>query len=161
MRAYTINGCNIEYPPSEYASTRALNYAVANYDSNVGEENLLVFNFEEYGECYAGAMVEGFGEFGDIVQVTLDDGTTFNMIILDTKSTEHTEKELKKNDQCQNQWGHGYYYPDSETVQMCVCEFVAAGSSQRGSAVNYENGEFLLQRSAISAVIIGHVNIET
>ena len=54
---YTVPGCNAKYPPSEYRSTRALNYVVDNYETNRGENDLLKVQVPNYGECYAGAMV--------------------------------------------------------------------------------------------------------
>ncbi len=163
---YTIKNANTQYPPERYRSTRALNHVLKEYKTNMGEDdNVLIADIGSYGPCYVGAMVTGFGNIGDIVQVTLDDGTKFNMVLCDTKDIHHEEKALMPKAegaqwQCQNYWGHGYMTSDQSKVQMCACEFVAAGDQDKGSAKNYSNANSLLaHRHVVEAEIIGTVDM--
>lgn len=163
---YTIKNANSLYPPDGYRCTRALNHVLKEYNTNKGEDdNVLIADIGSYGPCYVGAMVAGFGNIGDVVQVTLDDGTKFNMVLCDTKDIHHEEKELKPESedgqwQCQNYWGHGYMTTDQSKVQMCACEFVAAGDVDKGSAKNYSNAKSLLNhRHVVEAEIIGSVDM--
>lgn len=155
---YTVPGCNAKFPPSGFRSTRALNYVVENYETNRGESDILKVQIPEYGECFAGAMVAGFGEIGDIVKVKLNDGQEFQMLLVDTKCIEHEAKDLAPI-QCQNYWGHGYMI-DDDTVQLCVCEFVDAGDERaHSSAKFYPSGQDLLTGNSVeSAEIIGHID---
>lgn len=112
------------------------------------------------GKCYAGAMVEGFGKIGDVAEITLDNGTKFNFMLLDVKSTNHKSSELSPNNQCQNAWGHGYMMSNNRKVQLSICEFITSQSSKGvSSAKNYPSGSFLDGRYVKSAKIIGHANI--
>ena len=82
-------------------------------------------------------------------------------MLLDTKSTKHTSSELSPNNQCQNQWGHGYMLNNNSTVQLSICEFITSQSvSGKSSAKSYPSGNFLEGRYVTSAKIIGHANIE-
>lgn len=55
-----------------------MNYAIEHYDYNAGEQDLLQFNLEGYDEpVFAGAMIDGYANVGDIVYVTLDNGEGF------------------------------------------------------------------------------------
>ena len=159
---YSVEGCNSKYPNSykNNKCTRRLNYAVDTYKCNKDADDLLQFYFEGYNPCFAGAMVDGFGEIGDIVEVTLDDGTVFNFLILDTKSTTHSIKELSPNNQCQNEWGHGYMISESK-VQLSICEFITASDYTIKSATEAPSGEFLKKRSVVEVKIIGKVHIDS
>ena len=159
---YSIAGCRKNYPNA--LCTKRLNYALDNFSYNEGEEGLLELSING-SKCYAGAMIEGFGEIGDVAEITLDDGTKFNFLILDTKSKNHTSAELQANSntstpQCQNEYGHGYMLNNGKNVQLSVCEFIVSKSNGAGSATQYENGEFLKSRYVTQAKIIGHVEID-
>lgn len=159
---YSIAGCRKNYPNA--LCTKRLNYALSNFSYNAGKEELLQLSINNK-QCYAGAMIEGFGNIGDVAEITLDDGTKFNFLILDTKSKNHSSSELQANSnsstpQCQNQYGHGYMLNGGESVQLSVCEFIVSESNGKGSAVNYSNGEFLKSRYVTQAKIIGHVEID-
>ncbi|MCF0130891.1 MAG: peptidoglycan-binding protein [Pseudobutyrivibrio sp.] len=157
---YSIQGCRNAYPNK--TCTRRLESAISKFSYNEGKTDLLKLNVHGLGECYAGAMVEGFGNIGDIAEITLDDGTKFNFMLLDTKSTKHKSSELA-NGQCQNSYGHGYVLKDG-SVQLSVCEFITSQSMSAAdggtSAKNYASGGFLANRSVAEAKIIGHVDIE-
>ena len=159
---YSIAGCNKNFPNS--LCTKRLNYVLDNYDYNEGKEELLQFSINDM-QCYAGAMIEGFGEIGDVAEITLDDGTKFNFLILDVKSKNHSSSELQSNSnpntpQCQNQYGHGYMLNGGTIVQLSICEFIVSESNGKGSATNYSNGEFLKSRYVKQATIIGHITID-
>jgi peptidoglycan hydrolase-like protein with peptidoglycan-binding domain len=161
---YSIAGCHRKF--NGQPCDQRLQYAINTYKSNKdGENDILAFEFDDYGECLAGAMVEGFANIGDIVEVKLDDGEPFKMLILDTKSTNHTKEVLEKNNkgsepQCQNPWGHGYMIKD-DVVQMCPCEFIVNKEVEegKGSAKDYTKGAFLEERRVVDAKVIGHVDI--
>ena len=156
---YSIEGCRKNYPNAK--CTTRLNSALDKFSYNAGENDLLKFQVPGLGTCYAGAMVEGFGKIGDIAEITLDDGTTFNFMLLDAKSTKHTSKDLAPNNQCQNQWGHGYMLDNNKKVQLSICEFITSQSvSGKSSAKSYPSGSFLSGRYVKSAKIIGHTNVE-
>lgn len=157
---YSINGCKKVYGENALC-TKRLNSAISKFEYNSGEMDLLKLQVPGFGTCYAGAMVEGFGEIGDIAEITLDDGTKFNFMLLDTKSTTHKSKDLSSNNQCQNKYGHGYMQNNNTQVQLSVCEFITS-QSQSGisSAKKYPSGNFLDERYVASAKIIGHVDIE-
>lgn len=156
---YSIEGCRKAYPNA--LCTKRLNSALEKFSYNSGEADLLQLEVPGLGKCYAGAMVEGFGNIGDVAEITLDDGTKFNFMILDTKSTKHTSSELSPNNQCQNAWGHGYMSDNNSKVQLSICEFITSQSSAGvSSAKNYPSGSFLSGRYVKSAKIIGHANIE-
>lgn len=155
---YSIAGCRNAYPNA--LCTRRLNSALDKFSYNAGQNDLLKLDVPGLGTCYAGAMVDGFGQIGDVAEVTLDNGTKFNFMILDTKSTRHTSAELSPNNQCQNEWGHGYMMSNNTKVQLNVCEFITSQSiSGAGSATRYPSGSFLDGRYVTSAKIIGHANI--
>lgn len=159
-REYSIVGCNTNKKYSGKLCCRRLNYAVENYTCNKDDDDLLMFDLEGYDEAvFAGAMVEGYADIGDIVRVTLDDGNNFNFLILDVKSTEHTAEELAKNNQCQCEWGHGYLLGEN-TVQLSVCEFITAGDCSVDSAIHAKSGGFLLKRRVVSAQIVDSIPIE-
>lgn len=69
--------------------SKRLNSALDKFSYNSGKDDLLKFDVAGLGKSYAGAMVDGYGCIGDVAEVTLDDGTKFNFMILDTKSTKH------------------------------------------------------------------------
>ena len=159
---YSIEGCRKKYPNS--TCTKRLNSAINQFSYNEGQNDLLKLNITGFGTCYAGAMIEGFGNIGDIAEVTLDNGSKFNFLLLDTKSKKHDSKELAANSsaetpQCQNAWGHGYMLKDG-SVQLSICEFIVSQSNGKYSAKNYPSGKFLEGRYVTEAKIIGHVNIE-
>jgi len=158
-REYSVNGCNSKY--AGQLCCRRLNHAIENYECNSDADDLLMFNLNGYDEpIFAGAMVEGFADIGDIVEVTLDDGNSFNFLILDVKSTKHTSEDLAPNNQCQCEWGHGYVIDEGDnTVQLSVCEFITAGSCAESNVQNTESGAFLKNRSVAKAQIIDHIQI--
>lgn len=154
---YSVNGCNSEYA-GETCCNR-LNYAVQNYSCNSTEDDLLMFDLEGYdGAVFAGAMVEDYADIGDIVQVTLDDGSYFYFLILDVKNIHHPASDLAGNNQCQCEWGHGYMLSE-DTVQLQVCEFITAGNCSVDSAIHAKSGAFLKKRSVVEAQIIDHILI--
>lgn len=158
---YSIKGCRKKYP--DKLCTKRLNSALEKYSYNAGQNDLLQLDVPEVGKCYAGAMIEGFGNIGDIAEITLDDGSKFNFMLLDTKSKHHTSAELSANSttatpQCQNDWGHGYML-NNDTVQLSICEFIVSQSNGAGSAKAYPSGSFLNNRYVTSAKIIGHADI--
>lgn len=155
---YSVEGCNNVYTDKD-ACYRRLNYAIENYECNSSEKDLLMFNLEGYDEAvFAGAMVEGYADIGDIVQVTLDDNSSFNFLILDVKSTQHTSQELSPNNQCQWEGGHGYLLGDNK-VQLSICEFITAGNCEEVSAKSTESGTFLEDRSVVKTQIVDHIQI--
>jgi len=156
---YSIAGCHKAYPNA--TCTKRLDSACEKFSYNKGQNDLLQFDVPGLGKCFAGAMVEGFGNIGDIAEITLDDGTKFNFMLLDAKSTKHKSSELSPNNQCQNQWGHGYMLSNNSKVQLSICEFITSQSeSGKSSAKNYPSGSFLDGRYVASAKIVGHANIE-
>ena len=158
-REYSVNGCNKKY--AGQPCCKRLNFAIENYESNYADDDLLMFSFEGYDKpVYAGAMVEGFADIGDIVEIILDNGDSFNFLILDVKSTKHTSKELAPNNQCQCEWGHGYVInEENNTVQLSICEFITAGSCDVSNVQNTKSGAFLKGRSVEKAQIKDHIYI--
>lgn len=163
---YTVSDANYKYPPQSHRSTRVLNYVIEAYDTNIGDDkDLLKANFDGFGICYIGAMAEGYGTIGDVVKITLDNGTTFNMVLCDTKYLYHDQKALEPGSitdpwQCQNYWGHGYMTMKQDKVQLCPCEFVAAGDENYGNGKNYDKARSLLSgRYVTEAEIIGFVDL--
>ena len=159
---YSIAKCRHDNPGKP--CTNRLNAALSKFASNQNDTDLLKFNIPGFGICYAGAMVDGFGEMGDIAEVKLDDGTKFNFLLLDTKSLKHDSAQLKANStedkpQIMNKWGHGYLLGKEKYAQLSVCEFIVTKKID-GSAINYKSGGFLKERSVVSAKIIGHVDVE-
>ena len=153
---YSIEGCNTEFPGE--SCCKRLNYAVENYECNSTDNDLLMFNLEGYDEVvFAGAMVEGYADIGDIVQVTLDDDSSFHFLILDVKNIEHTSDQLRE-DQCQCEWGHGHML-DENKVQLAVCEFIVAGTREVDSAKFAKSGGFLKDRRVVSAQIVDSIPI--
>ena len=70
-------------------------------------------------------------------------------------------KHISKGEQCKNYWGHGYMSLDESIVQLCVCEFVAAGSVNRANAKKYDAETDLLSGShVIQAEIVGHIDMQ-
>ena len=70
---------------------RRFKYAMENYEYNKTDDDLLIFHLGgKYQRVFAGAMVEGYADIGDIVEVTLDDGNAFFFLIIDVKYTKHT-----------------------------------------------------------------------
>ncbi len=156
-REYSIKGCE-EIFPNELC-LRRLKYAVKNYECNETEEDLLIFHLGgKYQDVFAGAMVNGYADIGDIVEVTLDDGNFFNFLILDVKYTDHTKEELAEK-QCQCEWGHGYMLSET-TVQLNPCEFITAGNYIVDNAKNAPSGGFLVGRRAVQAEIVAHIEIK-
>ena len=163
---YSYSSINSSFPLTEYRSSRALKYIVEELDTNFGENHcVLVANIDGYGECYVGAMVEGFGKIGDIVEVTLDNNESFNMLLCDTKSINHKQDKFEPkgdnlNWQCQNYWGHGYVTEDQTKVQICACEFFPANEITDKSAKEYDNCKSLLTgRHVVEAKIIGSIDM--
>ena len=155
---YSIEGCRKAYPNA--LCTKRLNSALEKFSYNSGKADLLQLKVPGLGKCYAGAMVEGFGKIGDEAEITLDNGTKFNFMLLDVKSTKHKSSELSPNNQCQNAWGHGYMMSNNRKVQLSICEFITSQSTKGvSSAKNYPSGSFLDGRYVKSAKIIGHANI--
>lgn len=159
---YSIEGCRNAYPKG--LCTKRLNSALNKFSNNEGQSDLLKFNIDGYGQVFAGAMIEGFGQIGDIAEVELDNGVKFKFMLLDTKSKRHTSKELGANSnptnpQVQNDWGHGYLVNNKTEVQMSICEFIVSKKNSN-SAKDYTSGRFLNGRYVKSAKIIGHANIE-
>ncbi len=158
---YSIAGCRQKFPNA--LCTKRLNSALDNYSYNVGKKELLLFSINQL-QCFAGAMIDGFAEIGNVVEITLDNGVQFPFLILDTKSQKHRSSELRANSspgapQCQNQYGHGYMLNGGKTVQLSICEFIVSESNGAGSATRYTNGEFLKSRYVTRAKIIGHATI--
>ncbi|MBR1848780.1 MAG: peptidoglycan-binding protein [Lachnospiraceae bacterium] len=143
---------------------KRLKSAMEKYSYSGGDNDLLQFDIEGFGEgCYAGAMVEGFGEIGDVLEIELDNGDKFNLILFDVKYTKHYSTELDYDEnrhikQCQSAWGHGRYYEDKGTVMMDPCEFIPAGSVDLHSAKNYNNGSRFVGRRVVSGNVVGHVD---
>ncbi len=155
---YSINGCNVAFPGS--LAAKRLNYAVNNYPCNCNDYDLLQFSLDNYDQpVFAGAMVDGFANIGDIVKVSLDDGTYFYFLILDTKCTTHTSAELA-NGQVQCEYGHGYVSGDK--VQLNICEFIMAKQPDDTvySAMNAQSGGFLRGRYVTEAVVVDHIYID-
>ncbi len=105
---------------------------------------------------------------GDIVELSFKNDNTINkvsMILVEAKNINHTQSQLQKNSkknlpQCQCVYGHGYKTGENE-VQLCPCEFIAAGDEiYDPSATNYNNGTFLKNSRLVSATIVDHVDIE-
>lgn len=156
---YSIEGCRKNFPNA--LCTKRLNSALEKFSYNSGKADLLQLEVPGLGKCYAGAMVEGFGNIGDVAEITLDDGTKFNFMLLDVKSTKHKSSELSPNNQCQNAWGHGYMSDNNSKVQLSICEFITSQTPNGvSSAKNCPSGAFLNGRYVKSAKIIGHANIE-
>lgn len=155
---YTIDVCNRDY--SDDLCCRRLNYALDNYPNNQGEVDLLKFTLEGYDEpVYAGAMVEGYADIGDIVLVQLDNGEYFYFLILEVKHIEHTSSQLDVG-QIQCEYGHGYDIGDNK-VQLSVCEFIMTDNPDGvGSAIHTESGAFLKGRSVTSCCIVDHIDIK-
>ncbi len=139
---------------------------MSRYTNNNGDIDLLKFDVNGFGECYAGAMVEGFGEVGDIVKVTLSDGTSFNFIILDVKNTHHKHDELAKGQVQNDEYGHAYLRNNETTISINPCEFMVAGWKRDEedniyySAVEYTTELNLDGNRATEAQIIGHIDLE-
>ena len=156
---YSIAGCRKNYP--NQPCLKRLESAISKFSYNEGSQDLLKLQVPGIGECYAGAMVEGFANIGDVVEVTLDNNTRFNFMILDTKSVTHPSSDLIDNNQCQIKGiGHGYMSDNNSKVQLSICEFITSQSlSGKYSAKDYPSGSFLTDRHVTSAQIIGHANI--
>lgn len=156
-REYSVEGCNKKF--AGQLCCRRLNYAIEHYECNSTDNDLLMFYLDGYDEAvFAGAMVEGYADIGDIVQITLDDNNSFYFLILDVKSTQHTSQELSPNNQCQCEWGHGYLL-DGGKVQLSICEFITAGNCSEANVQNTESGAFLKKRSVVKAEIVDHIEI--
>lgn len=156
---YSIEGCRKKYPNQN--CTRRLNAVLEKFSYNSGKTDLLQLEVPGVGKCYAGAMAASLGNIGDVAEVTLDDGTKFNFMVLDEKNTNHKSEELSPNNQCQNAWGHGYMKKNNSKVQLNVCEFITSRSlKDKHSALDYPGGAFLKNRYVKSVKIIGHANIE-
>lgn len=139
---------------------------MSRYTNNNGDIDLLKFEVNGFGECYAGAMVEGFGEVGDIVKVTLTDGTSFNFIILDVKYTHHSHDELAEGQVQNDEYGHAYLTNNQTTISINPCEFMVAGWKRDDegniyhSAVDYTTELNLDGNRVTEAQIIGHIDLE-
>ncbi|MDO5127946.1 MAG: hypothetical protein Q4D54_09400 [Eubacteriales bacterium] len=154
---YSISGCQNAFGGS--LCWERLSYAIEHYDYNAGEQDLLQFNLDGYDEpVFAGAMIEGYANIGDIVYVTLDNGDGFYFMILDTKSNHHVSSDFPVG-QVQYENGHGYIASNS-TVQLSNCEFIMSDWAPNvNSAMNTESGAFLTGTNVVSAEIVDHVEI--
>lgn len=154
---YSISGCQNAFGDS--LCWERLNYAIEHYDYNEGCQDLLQFNLDGYDEpVYAGAMIEGYADIGDIVYVTLDNGEGFYFMILDTKSNQHISTDFPSG-QVQYEGGHGYI-TNSGSVQLSNCEFIMSDWAPGvNSAMNTESGAFLNGTYVTSAEIVDHVDI--
>lgn len=154
---YSIFGCQNSF--GDQPCWERLKYAIEHYDYNKGCQDLLQFNLDGYKEpVYAGAMIEGYADIGDIVYVTLDNGEGFYFMILDTKSNHHVSSDFP-NGQVQYEGGHGYI-TNSGSVQLSNCEFIMSDWAPGvNSAINTESGAFLNGRYVTSAEIVDHVDI--
>lgn len=154
---YSIADCQNVFGDS--LCWKRLNYAIQHYDYNEGCQDLLKFNLDGYDEpVFAGAMIEGYADIGDIVYVTLDNGDGFYFMILDTKSNQHVSTDFPSG-QVQYEGGHGYI-TNSGSVQLSNCEFIMSdGVPGVYSAMNTESGAFLNDTYVVSAEIVDHVDI--
>lgn len=161
---YSVVECNTNEKFAGKLCCRRLNYAVDTYECNDPADDLLMFNLEGYDQAvFAGAMVEGYADIGDIVQVTLEDDSSFYFLILDTKNIQHESKDLKpkkgETPQCQCEWGHGYLLSET-SVQLCVCEFITAGDYKIDSALDAPSGAFLYRHRVVKSQIVDHIFID-
>lgn len=155
---YSIQGCASAFGGS--LCHKRLITACDLFGVNANEEGDLLKLSVNGTPCFAGAMIAGTFNVGDVVLVELTDGTQFNFMLLDTKSNQHTYEELGYGAQVQNAWGHGYP-KDSDKVQMSICEFIC--NQTRGGKSNAQNlpsGSFLAGKKVTRAKAIMHVDID-
>lgn len=131
-----------------------MQYASSN---NVGvSDNLLTVDIDG-NTCYVGAMVAGFCSPGDIIKCTLNNNSIFYMAIVDVKSLNDSSGGDRQID---STYGHGYLTSDKKSVNMCICEFLDAGTTlAHSSATKYTNGSFLLNTYVVKAERIKHYDI--
>ena len=131
-----------------------MQYASSN---NVGvSDNLLTVDVDG-NTCYVGAMVAGFCSPGDIIKCTLNNNSIFYMAIVDVKSLNDSSGGDRQID---STYGHGYLTSDKKSVNMCICEFLDAGTTlAHSSATKYTNGSFLLNTYVVKAERIKHYDI--
>ena len=117
--------------------------------STVDSENsLLTFTID--GQVYyAVALVEGFFRPLGAYQVLLDDGSTFYCVAIDAKSLNDPPGSGALN-QIDSNYGHGYYYPSSNTIQLSIVEFSDGSTTKtavyHNSAKDYPNNPNLTDR---------------
>ena len=135
-----------------------LNYVLSEYDFNNNENELLKLNVDGYIEpVYAGAMIEGFADIGDIVKIYLNDGKFFYFMILDVKSNQHTKDQLSDG-QVQCEYGHGYIGENGK-IQLSICEFIVSGTDEDTGIIYRTSGSFLKGKYVTRAEIINHIDI--
>lgn len=155
---YSIQGCTNAFG-GQLCHTRLMT-AVNLFGVNHTESGDLLKLSVDGNPCFAGAMIQGVFNVGDVVLVELDDGTQFNMLILDTKNNQHTASQLGNGQQVQNAWGHGYPV-GGDSVQMSICEFIC--NQTLGGASNAQDlpsGAFLRDRKVHRAKVVMHVDID-
>lgn len=122
--------------------SRILNAMSNGSGSNAGNSNEILSISKGGEQYYVGALVDGFAQPGCAYKVNLNNGTSFNMIAVDVKSL-HDRQGSGGTRQVDTSYGHGYLSPDKKTVQMNICEFISANTSQKSiehsSAINYNN----------------------
>lgn len=166
---FTRDAWSREYTTDDYSEDkltseqglfwRRIKYAMENYEYNDTDNDLLIFHLGgKYQDVFAGAMVNGYADIGDIVEVTLDDGNFFYFLILDVKNITHKKDELADNKQCQCEWGHGYMLSE-KTVQLNPCEFMSTGKCRVRSAQDAPSGGFLKMRRVEKAETVAHIKI--
>lgn len=154
-----------EYACKQYKSVANRMKKLADlFSDNIGAADLLQYNVPGYGTCYAGAMVAGYGDVGDIVKISLADGSSYNFIILDVKDTHHTKKQLAEGQVQNEQYGHGYLINNNQNVSINPTEFMLAGwkyddGKKYLSAKCYTTNLKLEGNRVKSAEIVGHVDL--
>lgn len=117
--------------------------------TTIGQEDALL-SFTIGGEVYyAVALVEGFMKACGAYQVILDDGTVFNCVAIDAKSLNDAPGSGAAN-QIDSTYGHGYYLPSANSIQLSIVEFSDAKTSStsisHSSAKDYPNAPNLTNR---------------
>lgn len=164
------DACPVEFSRNNVGAysteiNRRLNILDDNFQNNMNEHNLLTYKIGGRA-CYAGMMVDGFGKVGDIVELTFDDNSKANMILVDTQSITHTSKELEENkwkdiSEVQCEYGHGYKKEKENMVQLAPCEFLVTDriGKNEGSATNYKNGEIFKNKRLKTAVVVDSIDL--
>lgn len=156
---YSIQGCFDAFGEGALCSKR-LRTAYELFGVNHNESGDLLKLSVDGTPCFAGAMIGDPFNVGDVVEVELTNGASFNFMLLDAKSNQHTYEELGHGSQVQNKWGHGYPV-GSDSVQMSICEFIC--NQTRGGASNAKDlpsGGFLEGNKVYRARTIMHVDID-
>lgn len=136
---------------------RILNMNAQADSTNAGAANQL-YTVQKNGESYyVGALVDGFASPGGAYRVTLNNGTSFNMVAVDVKS--RSDKQgTGGNGQVDTSFGHGYITSGGK-VQMNICEFIDANTSSNSishsSALNYDNAPMTKGTYVTSVVSLG------